>query len=286
MTPFHKPILRWFFLSILGLTLIFLTPLFVWGDVWGLTTEFKSIWLQSAAILPILLVIALHLRGNLDLRGMVRPSSKPFRWQGLILLLVLIFFGAYSIDNLTTVGLSYLMPEYVEDKLGTPLLPWEDGIWPVIFTIVIAGVIAPIMEELIFRGFILNRFLVKYNASNAVIFSSILFGILHFEAFLSALIFSAIMCLLYLHTHSLWVPIIVHVCNNLLVLAQLFITTAGRQEVNLAEFRGDWIFYLLALLALPGLGYFLKTFWIKDMTKIPYELEMNEVEADLEEVQA
>ena len=215
---------------------------------------------------------------------MLRKSSKPFRWQGLILLLLLIFFGAYSIDNLTTVGLSYLMPGYVEDKLGTPLLPWGEGIWPVIFTIVIAGLIAPIMEELIFRGIILNRFLVKYNVSNAVIFSSILFGVLHFDAFLSALLFSTIMCLLYLHARSLWVPIIIHLCNNLLVLAQLFITTPGRREVNLAEFRGDWIFFVLALLALPGLGYFIKTFWIKDLAKIPYELEVKLLQEDSEEV--
>ena len=63
------------------------------------------------------------------------------------------------------------------------------------------------MEELVFRGFLLNRWLAKYGTRVGVGLSAGCFALLHSEI-LGAGVFAVILSLVYLRTHSLAGPIL------------------------------------------------------------------------------
>lgn len=74
---------------------------------------------------------------------------------------------------------------------------------------------APIFEELIFRGIIFNRLKIRIGIIPAMLISSFVFGIGHsFVGIISAFIFGICMCILYLKTDNILVPISVHFLNN------------------------------------------------------------------------
>lgn len=80
----------------------------------------------------------------------------------------------------------------------------------------IASIIfAPILEELVFRGVLFNRLKIRIDIVPAMLISSFLFGIGHdFGGITSAFLFGICMCILYLKTDNILVPMSVHFINN------------------------------------------------------------------------
>lgn len=77
--------------------------------------------------------------------------------------------------------------------------------------------IAPVTEEILFRGIILKGIMHKYSIKKSIIISSILFAIIHgslqqgLYAFISGIIFS----LIYIYTGSIKFSIMAHFINNI-----------------------------------------------------------------------
>ena len=86
------------------------------------------------------------------------------------------------------------------------------GFW----AIVTALFFAPIFEELIFRGLILESLLRRHRRLFSVIVSSLLFAIVHFQpsVMFSAFVSGLILGTIYLHTNSIFSTIILHSINN------------------------------------------------------------------------
>ena len=78
-----------------------------------------------------------------------------------------------------------------------------------------AIIFAPIMEELIFRGVMFNRLKIRVGIIPAMLISSFIFAIGHeFGGMTSAFLFGICMCLLYLKTDNILIPMSVHFINN------------------------------------------------------------------------
>ena len=111
-----------------------------------------------------------------------------------------------------------------------------------VINVVLTVVIAPIAEEVIFRGFLLNRWWWYHGAWRGAVFSSLVFAFLHVD-FLGALVFGLVLSLVYVKTKSLIGPIIVHMANNGLVVALLLaegVVLGSPEPQTLVEFRADW----------------------------------------------
>lgn len=91
------------------------------------------------------------------------------------------------------------------------------------FTFISVVILAPIFEELIFRGMIL-QVLSKYNKVFAILVTSLLFGLLHLNMTqaVPAFFMSLILCYMCLKTDSLLVTILAHAGNNLLALMSAY----------------------------------------------------------------
>jgi membrane protease YdiL (CAAX protease family) len=87
-----------------------------------------------------------------------------------------------------------------------------------------AAVIAPICEELFFRGLFTRALLIRHSQRSAFMISSIIFTALHFTSFyiISTTIFAICLCVLYKKTKSLWLCVITHGIFN--VFAMVFET--------------------------------------------------------------
>ena len=78
-----------------------------------------------------------------------------------------------------------------------------------------AIIFAPIMEELVFRGIIFNRLKIRTGILPAMIISSFIFAIGHdFGGITSAFLFGICMCILYMKTDNIIIPMSVHFINN------------------------------------------------------------------------
>lgn len=116
----------------------------------------------------------------------------------------------------------------------------------VLFSIIASLIFAPILEELIFRGVLFNRLKVKTGIIPAMLISSFLFGIGHdFGSMTSAFLFGICMCILYLKTDNILVPMSVHFINNAvaIVLETTYI------DYFLTQFPGIILLGLIVMIA-------------------------------------
>ncbi len=88
----------------------------------------------------------------------------------------------------------------------------------IVLAVIVVGVIAPLVEELVFRGFLLQTFLKYMPKWGAAVIVAIIFGLIHFEFQVSGvLIFlGLILNWLYIKSNSTIPGIAFHVVNNLL----------------------------------------------------------------------
>lgn len=117
-------------------------------------------------------------------------------------------------------GTTYIIDYLLNIYPSLEFLPGNDSV-PVGLTlaylnyIISVVIIAPISEEFIFRGIILNRLNRIFPLIVAIIISSILFGLMHgFSGLIHAFVFGVCMSVVYLKTENIFVSIFIHFLNN------------------------------------------------------------------------
>lgn len=92
-------------------------------------------------------------------------------------------------------------------------------------TVLYAGLFAPIIEELTYRGIFTSCVGDKLKTYQLIIFSGFIFGILHgfpLVYFLSKFLFGMIACYFYRRDHSLASDMLFHLANNSLIFFTMF----------------------------------------------------------------
>lgn len=109
---------------------------------------------------------------------------------------------------------------------------------PIIYIFIVAVILAPIVEEIVFRGYLMNKWIDKYGVKKGIIFSSLIFMIIHFQSlFIPQLIVGLLCGLLYVKFNNLLYPILFHALYNFMVLLpSLFINYGAPQEAQDALF--------------------------------------------------
>lgn len=161
---------------------------------------------------------------------------------------------------------------------------------PFVYLVFVAVVFAPIVEELFFRGYILNKWADKYDVKKGIILSSVVFMIIHLQSFFLPQLLVGLLCgILYVKYNNLLYAIVFHALYNLFViLLSLFIQAGSPEEVQAAflavrdslplEFS---LFSLLFLISFGVLVYFIKKlFHTLRMQKSPYALNVQAREYD------
>lgn len=200
-------------------------------------------------------------------------SPTIWRWGMLLMLaglLLLFTLGTF----LTYVGLM----SWIAPPIGNGIVnSTQEGILPdrawfaqfiKIFVVVIA---APFIEEIAFRGILLQRWERKWGVNMALIASSIAFGCLHFNP-LGMTMFGLVMGLLYIRTRTLAVPVACHVLNNVFALfLEMFSSTgASSEEARTMLGVSFWLGLLMMAISTPLLWMFIQRSWPRHNTVMPY----------------
>lgn len=95
-------------------------------------------------------------------------------------------------------------------------------------------VLAPVAEEILFRGYLLQKLRKRAPTWIAILITSLLFAVVHFawNVGIDTFALSIVLCLLRVYTKSLWAPILLHSLKNgiafyLLFINPMLLTTIG-----------------------------------------------------------
>ena len=139
-------------------------------------------------------------------------------------------------------------------------------------------VLAPIWEELFFRGIILRRFLIKRKASTSIFLSSAIFGLFHIggASILNAFVFGVLLSIIYIRTENILVCIILHSVANFISFL-LMLPTGGSVDTAMPfdpnSFVYDELLILLQTMSVVSVILIAISIWlwVKNYRKFAYE---------------
>lgn len=158
-------------------------------------------------------------------------------------LIILTLALAVTLDPLTNL---LPVPELVEELFA--MLATKD-----IYTLVMVCIIGPVLEEVLFRGIILEGFISRYSPEKAIFWSAFLFGLFHLNPwqFIPGFLIGILLAWLYLKTRSLIPVILVHVVNN--SLSYFIMYKFGAEIKSFSDLFTEQADYITFLLGASGI---------------------------------
>ncbi len=100
--------------------------------------------------------------------------------------------------------------------------------WSLFLLLLLAVVVAPFVEEALFRGILLPALMKKMGTGTAVVVSSFIFAAIHqhLPSLAPLFILAVVLSILYIHSGSLWGPIALHALFNGVSIGVLLLTMA------------------------------------------------------------
>jgi membrane protease YdiL (CAAX protease family) len=200
------------------------------------------------------------------------PARIMFPLRGVNLLvwlpmMLMMAGGLLVVNELTNNLVRYLPPPDFVKELFAEFLGKGKGITGFIFLVIVA----PITEELLFRGVMLNGFLPRYGKTKAILASGFLFGIIHLLPWqvLPAFALGLLFAWWTVETRSLWPALIAHAATN----AFAFFQSASQESTEIFQVVDQpvWLTLLGILLLVAGtLGA--AAVFRRDRTKRPASL--------------
>jgi len=238
-------------LSFLGIQILSIIPVAILSyAIYGAGNEEAKEALTLGLGLPIAFIIGTYVLYRK--RGLIATAFQyDTTFLKLIPLGLLALFGtSHIITELMT-----FMPGY--ESLLADYQKMFAGQNP--FLLLIGGVlIGPICEEIIFRGIILEGLLKKYNPTKAIIFSALIFGLIHGQPIqvIGAFFAGLVLGWIYLKTKSLWVCGAAHIINNLIAFTFIDISSTREYLANDSLYIAS--FGIAAVIAYLAFKYFNK----------------------------
>ena len=123
-----------------------------------------------------------------------------------------------------------------------------------IYSIMTIVILAPLFEEVVFRGIILNDIKRRHNCLVAVIVSSVVFGLIHLNIVqsISATLIGVILAYVFLATKSIWAVIFLHFLHNAssVVYIKLYPQEFKSMDTLYDMFDGSFLYYVIYTVAL------------------------------------
>jgi uncharacterized protein len=146
------------------------------------------------------------------------------------------WIGASVLIGLAVIPITMVLVLVLYQVLGLPpenpqleFIAPEGFSWLGLFVMLLfGGLIAPIAEEVYFRGFLYDWMRARWNPWAGNIVSSILFGVAHLDLVvgLQAFLLGILLAWTYERSRSLWPAVIIHILNNALKIVLLYAVLA------------------------------------------------------------
>lgn len=222
----QKPKPRWreLFLYLLvgfGLYIVASVPLvfFVGGDLSDITIGVTAaIGILNAASLIGAVYLAGVRRGKVSWAGLgFIPASIKVEW---VITAVLVSLALIPIRSLLGAAVEWMASGSLDSlqMRGNILFAGAElSLGNFLVSLAIIGILVPISEELFFRGLLYRWFQLRFRLWPAVLLSSLIFGLAHFDSLavmISSFVLGVFNAIAMERTKSIWVPIMMHAVTN------------------------------------------------------------------------
>lgn len=167
-----------------------------------------------------------------------KPDEGPVGF-GKFMLWVLILFGINGIGSYIGSFVNGLVGKMVGVSASTGAMVESLSMSSsVILRILVLGIAAPVVEEIVFRKVLIDR-TVKYGEWAAILASAFMYALFQgsFSLFFYALVMGGFLAYLYIRTGKVWVVIALHMVMNFFnyVLSFFMAGFANKENLNLLE---------------------------------------------------
>ncbi|MBU9673828.1 CPBP family intramembrane metalloprotease [Planococcus sp. CP5-4] len=174
-------------------------------------------------VLPMWICSYYFKKRGVKLRQVVFSHGIALWLLPIFALTLLIMIFSMSIYWLLLRALMSTAPALVTLFLTPEPLP--DVFWYLAATGFVVAVVAPIAEEFVFRGVLLNQLMDVFGLWKGIGITSLIFAVFHLN-FLGAFLFAVIASILYVKSGNLLAPVLLHSANNTLAVYQAFAGTS------------------------------------------------------------
>ncbi|NET56267.1 MAG: CPBP family intramembrane metalloprotease [Symploca sp. SIO2E6] len=213
-------------------------------------------------------------RLQINIDYIIGKIPRNYRWLPTIGIVITILLFSLGSGQLLLYLLSFFAPNWVESIINEEIfLSGADNFATVlnnVLAFITIVVVAPVTEELLFRGILLHRWAAKWGIRPALLVTSLLFGILHTNV-VGLSVFGLMMALLYIKTRTLIVPIVCHALNNLAAVGLGLIPNDTSTTDMLEQLHSEWwVGIIFVVLSAPLLISFISKNWPRPTFPLPY----------------
>lgn len=176
--------------------------------------------LESALIVPVWLFTVRKYR-----IGWTQLGFRSFNWAFGCSAVAFLLMGSFAV-NAAWAGLLSMFDLQVQPDI---LPVFGGGLAGLTVAWLAAGLVAPLVEETFFRGFLLPALLQRYRFWASAVIDSLVFAFIHFTptAVVPLFVLGILLCILYRITNSLWPTIILHATMNTLAVFAAYAVEMG-----------------------------------------------------------
>jgi membrane protease YdiL (CAAX protease family) len=178
----------------------------------GQVNDWALLLVELIYLIPVLVFMAVR-RAGLRSLGFVK-----FEWStlGIGCGLLIAAYAAILIHNTILI----LLGVRTQGALVNELIQNTDAVW----VILSAAVLAPLVEEVFFRGFVFTGFRQKYGWIRALLISSGVFAVAHLDpaSLIPTFLLGCVLAYVYQRSNSIWPGILLHFLINSFALCVTF----------------------------------------------------------------
>lgn len=256
----------------------------------ALTAAVAAAWYASTFTPAILWIVLESGFSWNDLRHVLGPAFGNCRWYHLVVyvvLTILLMWGSGFLES--SIRAALFPPGALQRTTFPQMLVSEAGGDPgtsllvLLYVVGVVIILVPVVEEMVVRGILINRWAVVWNTRRAIVVSSLVFGACHWPRILSTFLFALFMALLYVRTRSLLVPIVCHAFYNAFAIAFTYLVYSPSMRSHMPESIMSPLTQplppvpkgiLLLLIPLPCLVYLVYRQWRDPDARAPYVVNL------------
>lgn len=194
------------------------------------------------------------------------------------------FFIGSLVSVLYGLVIQFLFPSLFESYLGASesieLMIEQAGYLQIGMIFLAIVVLAPIVEEILFRGILFNLIARRKSTLFAMITSSLIFGFLHAETMVPTAVIGFVLCFIYHKTGNLYLAMGAHAFNNLIAFVMPLLLAQASETSALVSVLGVLLLLANGVITILFARYLIKN-WDSIRERTPFFRLSHNQEGDI-----
>ena len=261
VTPFEnfriRNFLLWFILSV-----IIMLPMERLLKSLNMEILFQHLQSFSFHIVVFIWILWESRRSGISVRRIIGSLPDDHSWLPVVgCVIPLILFSAGSGQIIYYIS-SIISPSFTKNWFAAE----ELSLLHVLFLVIVV----PPVEELFFRGILINRWAARWDIKRAVLVSALIFAMLH-KNMAGAFVYGFALAVIYIRTRTLVAPIVCHaLINGTALFIGIVWSNLNLPDPNQSLHSVPWFGLLCLIISAPWVIHFMRRNWPGRHWRAPY----------------